>query len=88
MILFRTTADNAASCGQSQRALSSSSRPSGEPSAARLNMAAVISTAIAAGSIAWYYRCYGPVAHAMTPAEEGYVILDPGFGFPGLRQMD
>jgi len=36
-----------------------------------LNIAAAAATAVAAGSIAWYYHLYGPTAHAMTPAEEG-----------------
>jgi hypothetical protein len=40
-----------------------------------LNVAAAASTTLALGSIAWYYHLYGPVAHAMTPAEEGYVLL-------------
>jgi len=35
-----------------------------------LNIAAAASTAVAVGSIAWYYHLYGN-AHAMTPAEEG-----------------
>ncbi|RDA89239.1 hypothetical protein CP532_0572 [Ophiocordyceps camponoti-leonardi (nom. inval.)] len=38
---------------------------------ARPNVAALASTTVAIGSIAWYYHMYGPVAHAMTPAEEG-----------------
>ncbi|RWA13449.1 hypothetical protein EKO27_g1662 [Xylaria grammica] len=37
----------------------------------KLNMAAAASTALAIGSVAWYYHLYGPTAHAMTPAEEG-----------------
>ncbi|KAG6159182.1 cytochrome c1 [Claviceps purpurea] len=55
----------------SKRAASTSSGAAGEASPARLNMAAITSTAIAAGSMAWYYHAYGPVAHAATPAEEG-----------------
>lgn len=31
-------------------------------------------TALAVGSVAWYYHLYGRDVHAMTPAEEGYVI--------------
>ncbi|KAL3417912.1 cytochrome C1 family protein [Phlyctema vagabunda] len=37
----------------------------------RLNMAGGAATAVALGTAAWYYHLYGPVAHAMTPAEEG-----------------
>jgi ubiquinol-cytochrome c reductase cytochrome c1 subunit len=36
-----------------------------------LNIAAAAATAVAAGSIAWYYHLYGPTADAATPAEEG-----------------
>jgi hypothetical protein len=54
-----------------QRAASSSSSGSTADSPLRLNIAAVASTAVAAGSIAWYLHLYGPTAHAMTPAEEG-----------------
>ncbi|KAL2757587.1 hypothetical protein ACRALDRAFT_1060919 [Sodiomyces alcalophilus JCM 7366] len=52
-----------------KRAASSSS--GAEAGSARLNLAAITSTAVAAGSIAWYYHLYGPTAHASTPAEEG-----------------
>lgn len=38
-------------------------------------MAATASTAIAIGSMAWYYHLYGPEYQAMTPAEEGFVYL-------------
>ncbi|KAB5580540.1 cytochrome C1 family-domain-containing protein [Coniochaeta sp. 2T2.1] len=55
----------------SKRAASSSSGPTPDASPLKLNIAAVASTAVAAGSIAWYYHLYGPTAHAMTPAEEG-----------------
>lgn len=34
-------------------------------------MAAAASTALAIGSVAWYYHLYGPTAHAGSPAEEG-----------------
>jgi ubiquinol-cytochrome c reductase cytochrome c1 subunit len=54
----------------SQRAASTASA-AGEAAPTRLNIAAAASTTIAAGSIAWYYHLYGPVAHASTPAEEG-----------------
>jgi len=37
----------------------------------RLTRAGVLSTAVAAGSIAYYYGQYGPELHAATPAEEG-----------------
>ncbi|UKZ80904.1 cytochrome c1 [Trichoderma virens FT-333] len=51
----------------SKRAASTSS----EASPARLNFAAIASTTLAAGSMAWYYHLYGPVAFASSPAEEG-----------------
>lgn len=57
-----------------QRAASTSSSAAGEASATRMNVAAVASTSLALGSMAWYYHLYGPVAFAMTPAEEGYVF--------------
>ena len=57
-----------------QRAVSSSSGAAHEASPTRLNIAAIASTSLAAGSIAWYYHMYGPEAFAMTPAEEGYVL--------------
>jgi ubiquinol-cytochrome c reductase cytochrome c1 subunit len=53
-----------------KRAASTASA-AGEAAPTRLNIAAAASTTIAAGSIAWYYHLYGPVAHASTPAEEG-----------------
>ncbi|CAK7563891.1 MAG: cytochrome c1 [Sporothrix epigloea] len=37
----------------------------------RLNIAAVASTGVAVGTVAWYYHLYGPVAQASAPAEEG-----------------
>ena len=52
-----------------QRAASSSS--SAEASPARLNMAGSAATAVAIGSMAWYYHLYGREMHAMTPVEEG-----------------
>jgi len=55
----------------SQRHASSSSSGSTAESPLRLNIAAAAATAVAAGSIAWYYHLYGPTADAMTPAEEG-----------------
>jgi ubiquinol-cytochrome c reductase cytochrome c1 subunit len=36
-----------------------------------MNIAAAAATAVAAGSVAWYYHLYGATAHASTPAEEG-----------------
>lgn len=38
----------------------------------KLTVAGTAATAVAAGSMAWYYHLYGPTIHAMTPAEEGY----------------
>ncbi|EGR52159.1 hypothetical protein MKX07_005329 [Trichoderma sp. CBMAI-0711] len=54
----------------SKRAASTSSGAA-EASPARLNLAAIASTTLAAGSMAWYYHLYGPVAFASSPAEEG-----------------
>jgi ubiquinol-cytochrome c reductase cytochrome c1 subunit len=54
-----------------KRAVSSSSNAANEAIPTRLNVAAVASTSLAVGSIAWYYHMYGPVAHASAPAEEG-----------------
>jgi len=36
-------------------------------------MAGTAATAVAAGSMAWYYHLYGENVFAMTPAEEGFV---------------
>jgi ubiquinol-cytochrome c reductase cytochrome c1 subunit len=36
-------------------------------------MAGTAATALAAGSMAWYYHLYGSNVFAMTPAEEGFV---------------
>lgn len=58
-----------------QRAASTSSGAANEAAPTRLNIAALASTTLAAGSIAWYYHLYGPVAFASTPAEEGYVEI-------------
>ncbi|KAF4988927.1 cytochrome heme mitochondrial [Fusarium heterosporum] len=55
----------------SKRAASSTSSAAGDATATRLNVAAAASTTLALGSMAWYYHLYGPVAFAMTPAEEG-----------------
>ncbi|KAK4197753.1 3-deoxy-7-phosphoheptulonate synthase [Triangularia verruculosa] len=52
-----------------ERAASSSSGSTAE-SPLRLNIAAAAATALAAGSVGWYYHLYGN-SHAMTPAEEG-----------------
>ncbi|KAH6610542.1 cytochrome c1 [Trichoderma cornu-damae] len=59
----------------SKRAASTSSGAA-EASPARLNLAAVASTTLAAGSLAWYYHLYGPVAFASSPAEEGRPIAN------------
>ncbi|KAH8158922.1 hypothetical protein CIB48_g9328 [Xylaria polymorpha] len=55
--------------GVAKRSISSSGASTESPM--RLNMAAAASTALAIGSVAWYYHLYGSTAHAMTPAEEG-----------------
>jgi ubiquinol-cytochrome c reductase cytochrome c1 subunit len=36
-------------------------------------MAGTAATAVAIGSMAWYYHLYGSELYAMTPAEEGLV---------------
>lgn len=53
----------------STRAVSSSSPAAESPF--RLTMAGTAATAIAIGSMGWYYHLYGPRFQAMTPAEEG-----------------
>ncbi|KAK2754225.1 cytochrome c1 [Arachnomyces sp. PD_36] len=53
------------------RASSSSSGPEQASSPFYLTLTASAATAVAAGSIAWYYHLYGQEAFAMTPAEEG-----------------
>lgn len=54
-----------------QRAASSSS--GAESSQWATTATASAATAFAVGSAAWYYYQFGRDAHAMTPAEEGYV---------------
>lgn len=54
-----------------QRAASTSAGASTDSVAARLNIAGIASTAVAAGSVAWYYHLYGAEAFATAPAEEG-----------------
>ncbi|KAL2111470.1 hypothetical protein VUR80DRAFT_9960 [Thermomyces stellatus] len=54
-----------------KRAASTSSGPSADSATARLNIAAIASTAVAAGSVAWYYHLYGPEVSATAPADEG-----------------
>ncbi|KAL4730520.1 cytochrome c1 [Fusarium chlamydosporum] len=63
--------DSTTSANELPRAASSSSNAAGDATATRLNLAAAASTTLALGSMAWYYHLYGPVAFAMTPAEEG-----------------
>lgn len=46
-------------------------------------MAGSAATAIAVGSIAWYYHMYGRELHAMTEQEEGYVSQSFN-GFPAM----
>jgi ubiquinol-cytochrome c reductase cytochrome c1 subunit len=53
-----------------QRAASSTSSADAV-SPFRLTMAGCAATAVAAGSIAWYYHLYGQEVFAMTPVEEG-----------------
>jgi ubiquinol-cytochrome c reductase cytochrome c1 subunit len=37
-------------------------------------MAGSAATAVAIGSVAWYFHLYGTELHAMTPVEEGLVV--------------
>jgi len=55
----------------SKRAASSSSSTSEAATPFRLNMAGGAATAVALGSMAWYYHLYGQELHAMTMTEEG-----------------
>lgn len=65
-----------------QRAASTSSGASAEAST-RLNVATAASTALAVGSVAWYYHLYGPTAQASAPAEEGLHSAD----YPWVHQQ-
>lgn len=65
----RAFARNGATNTTSKRAVSSSSEAASSPFA--LTMAGGAATAIAAGSMAWYYHLYVQPLQAMTPAEEG-----------------
>jgi hypothetical protein len=38
-------------------------------------MAGTAATAVAIGSLAWYYHLYGSELYAMTPTEEGLVYM-------------
>ncbi|KAH8675348.1 cytochrome C1 family-domain-containing protein [Xylariales sp. PMI_506] len=62
---------NGARNGAASFAKRTISTSSAAESSTRMNMATAASTAIAVGSVAWYYHLYGPTASAMTPAEEG-----------------
>jgi len=56
----------------SRRVASTSSNASAEARPTKLNnIATVMSTTLAIGSIAWYYHLYGPRAAALTEMEEG-----------------
>ncbi|EDN97936.1 hypothetical protein SS1G_12792 [Sclerotinia sclerotiorum 1980 UF-70] len=52
-----------------KRAASTTSTEAASPLG--INMAAGAATAVAAGSLAWYYHLYGQPLNAMTPVEEG-----------------
>ena len=57
-----------------QRSTASSSRDAASEAATspfRLTLAGTATTAVAIGSMAWYYHLYGSTLYAMTPAEEG-----------------
>ena len=58
-----------------QRSTTSSTKDAASEAAASslsLTVAGTVTTAIAIGSMAWYYHSYGPTLYAMTPQEEGY----------------
>ena len=58
-----------------QRSTTSSSKDAASEAAASslgLTAAGTVTTAVAFGSMAWYYHLYGPTLYAMTPQEEGY----------------
>ena len=58
----------AASSSVSESAAEASSTPF------RLTLAGSAATAVAVGSLAWYYHLFGQDIYAMTPAEEGWVV--------------
>lgn len=61
-----------------QRSTTSSSKYTASEAAAspfRLTVAGTATTAVAVGSMAWYYHLFGPTLYAMTPQEEGFVSL-------------
>ncbi|KAL1640376.1 cytochrome c1 [Diplodia intermedia] len=53
------------------RSASGSSGPAEEAASWKSTLAGSAATAVAIGSIGWYYHLYGRNAYAMTPAEEG-----------------
>ena len=58
-----------------QRSTATSSRNAASEAATsplHLTVAGTVTTAVAIGSMAWYYHVYGPTLYAMTPQEEGY----------------
>lgn len=58
-----------------QRSAASSSKDAASEAATspfRITLAGIATTAVAVGSMAWYYHLYGPTLYAMTPQEEGY----------------
>jgi ubiquinol-cytochrome c reductase cytochrome c1 subunit len=66
-----------------QRTASSSSSSTESAAASWKNLASGgAATAVAIGSIAWYYHMFGRPLHAMTPAEEGYDAM------PDEMEMD
>ena len=65
-----------------QRSTASSSRDAASEAVASpfgLTLAGTATTAVAIGSMAWYYHLYGSTLYAMTPAEEGYNSRTGGF---------
>ncbi|KZF26800.1 putative cytochrome C1/Cyt1 [Xylona heveae TC161] len=53
------------------RSASTSSSSEGAASSFTMTVAGSAATAVAVGSIAWYFHLFGQEAYAMTPAEEG-----------------
>lgn len=57
-----------------KRASSSEAASEANSSPLRWTLAGSAATAVAVGSMAWYYHMFGQEAYAMTPAEEGSVL--------------
>lgn len=62
---------NASSCQRSSSSTASINSPGASKTSAALTAAGSVATAVAIGSIAWYYHLFGQDLYAMTPQEEG-----------------